>query len=116
MKDNRNLVMGIGLMVGAYIMFQRGQAQQYRQTEARRAPLGVGSMPGSAGTGTAQVIGGILGSVITKMTGGGTASGERPTTATPAYVQDAIAQNNVRLSDPYETFNPEFVDYEFLGE
>lgn len=117
MRDNRNLMMGMALMIGAYFLFQRQAVSQYQRVDSRRrVPLGTGSMPGSAGSGAGQVIGGILGNMFAKMAGGGTDTGAPPTTATPPYIQDAVSQNNVALGDPNGSFNPEFVDYEFLGE
>jgi hypothetical protein len=109
MSDNNNLILGLGLIVGA-VYFTRRQQPTYTQAPTGLRPLGVGSMPGSVGTGVAQQLGGLIGNLLAPKTGGGTLTGA-PAVSTvidqyPYMVGDGVLQNSIEAADPMNTFDP----------
>ncbi len=108
MSDNNNLLIGAGLVIGAiYLSRRRPISQSY---PPGRGPLGTGSMPGNVGTGVAQVVGGLLGNLLSPKPGGGTANGVPPSNSGydwfPVMVGDSILQNNVGAADPGMSYDP----------
>ncbi|MFZ6639204.1 hypothetical protein ACO0LL_05640 [Undibacterium sp. TC4M20W] len=102
MKNN-DALLGIVLIAGA-IWYSRGaQARGTGSLFKANAPLGTGSMPGSAGTGVSQALGGALGSFISGMFGGGSA---KTATGAPilggseyAYLTSANYLNNQTVQE-----------------
>lgn len=78
MKNN-DALLGLVLIVGA-VMYSRSAQAKGTGIFKANGPLGTGSMPASAGTGNAQVIGGALGSFLAGMFGGG---GNKTATGAP---------------------------------
>jgi hypothetical protein len=121
--NNKNLIMGMGLIAAAFYLTTRrptyaanpGAAYQtgnYPAGLPGRGPLGAGSMPGSVGSGLAQQIGGAIGNAIVKQFGGGTATGVKPSNSGfdffPPMAGDGILQNSIPDADPMGTFDPGF--------
>lgn len=110
MSDNKNLLIGVGLILGAVYMSRRPAARPYQGQGAPRAPTGPASMPGNIGTGVSQVLGGLLGNLLAPKTGGGTANGVPVSNSGydffPPMVGDAILQNNVGAADPNQSYDP----------
>jgi hypothetical protein len=65
MKDNSNLLL-VAAAVGAYLYLKRGPVYQ---TSPRRYTGGVGSMPGTVGTGVNQIEGGALAGFLRSISG-----------------------------------------------
>ena len=108
--NNNNLLLGLGLIVGAVWYSRRASAASTAAALATKGPLGTGSVPGSVGTGVMQTLGGILGNALAPKSGGGTSTGA-PVTNTvldnyPPQVQDDVLQNSVGAADPMNTFDP----------
>lgn len=112
MSENNNLLIGLGLIVGAVYFSRRATAAKI--AAAPRGPLGTGSMPGSVGTGVAQQLGGLLGNLLAPKTGGGTQTGAPPPNATYDQFQpmagDGVINNSTDLADPMSTFDPQMGD------
>ena len=110
MSENNNLMIGLGLIVGAIYFSRRASAAKIAAS-ASRGPLGAGSMPGSVGTGVAQQLGGLLGNLLAPKTGGGTQTGAPPTnTAYDEYqpmTGDGVINNSIDEADPMKTFDPQ---------
>ncbi|MES2163350.1 MAG: hypothetical protein V4476_19525 [Pseudomonadota bacterium] len=111
MSDNNNLLLGLGLIVGA-AYFARRKPTQYQQVQAPTGarPLGAGSMPGSVGSGVAQQLGGLLGNLLSPKSGGGTQTGAPAASVVvdqyPYMVGDGVLQNSIEAADPMNTFDP----------
>lgn len=113
MSDNNNLLLGLGLIVGAVYYSRRTGVTMTASPRAAAvaAPLGAGSMPGSVGTGVAQKLGGLLGNLLAQKVGGGTSTGA-PVTNTamdqfPEMAGDGVLQNSIEAADPMQTFDPQ---------
>lgn len=110
MSQNNNLLLGLGLIVGAVYYSRRATAATSAAAAAARGPLGTGSVPGSVGTGVAQSLGGILGNLLSPKSGGGTSTGAPVTNTSldnyPTQVQDGVISNNVDAADPMGGFDP----------
>jgi len=121
MSENKNVLLGAGLIIAAVYMSRRPSAPYARglpQNAAnQRGPLGSGSMPGSVGTGLAQQLGGLLGNALSHATGGGTSTGVPVTNSGmdqfPMMAGDGVIQNSVPDADPAATFDPGFMN---MGE
>ena len=111
MSDNNNLILGLGLIVGAVYYSRRKQTTYAQQQPAGPRPLGTGSVPGSVGTGIAQQLGGLLGNLLAPKTGGGTLTGAPPVSTVidqyPYMVGDGVMQNSIEAADPMNTFDPD---------
>lgn len=97
MKNND---LGLVLLMGVALFYVSRRNTAYA-AGVRRAPLGTGSMPGSAGTGLSQIMGGIAGAF--RSLANTPVTQYVPGAATvPSAIDDAALQNDV-----YAANNPD---------
>jgi hypothetical protein len=83
MKDDS--LMMVVLLLGGAFMYSRSN-----KVQAAQRPAGTGSMPGSVGTGTSQMLGGLLGNALRFMGGGTSGVSETPSGMTNDPISSAI--------------------------
>jgi hypothetical protein len=83
MKDDS--LMMVVLLLGGAFMYSRSN-----KVQAAQRPAGSGSMPGSVGTGTNQILGGLLGNALKFMSGGSSGVSETPSGMTNNPITSAI--------------------------
>jgi hypothetical protein len=106
MSDNSgNVIIGAVLLGAAYLYYTKSTSATAAANAATYASGGLGSMPGSVGTGVSQILGGLFGNMVAPQSGGGTSTGAP---VSPVDSQQPVSAGDLSLNNTDST-DPSFV-------